>query len=76
MILTLMFIAVVVYEIKTGANIKKIGKRNKQFISFLLSPIRRRSTSNSFHELSMTSVSIGVIGELWGVTKRELVRNA
>ena len=37
-------------------------------------PIRRRSSANSFHELSLNSVSIDVIGEFWRTTKRELVR--
>ena len=37
-------------------------------------PIRRRSSVNSFHELSINFVSKGVIGEFWRVTKRELAR--
>ena len=32
-----------------------------------------KASANSFHELSMTSVSIDVIREFWRATKRELV---
>ena len=34
-----------------------------------LEPISRRTASNSFHELSMTSVSIDVIGDFAGQLK-------
>ena len=34
-------------------------------------PITRRSLANSFHKLSMNSVSIDVIGEFWREMKRE-----
>ena len=36
-------------------------------------PITSKASANSFHELSMTSVSIDVIGEFWRAKKRELV---
>ena len=49
----------------------------KQKIHIISSqPIRRRSSTNSFHDLSMNSVSIDVIGEFWWAMKRELVRIA
>ena len=49
----------------------------KQRIRIISSqPISRRSLANSFHDLSMNSVSIDVIGEFWRATKRELVRIA
>ena len=37
-------------------------------------PISKRLTSNSIHELSMTSVWIDVIGAFWRATKRKLYR--
>ena len=47
-------------------------KQTIHIISF--EPISRRSSANYFHELSMTSVSIGTIGEFLRATKRQLVR--
>ena len=49
-------------------------KQKIHIISFQL--IRRRSPANSFHDLSMNSVSMVVIGEFWRATKKELVRIA
>ena len=37
-----------------------------------LEPISKRPASNSFHEFSMTSVSIYVIGAFWRAMKRKL----
>ena len=50
-------------------------QRLKQLFPRIISfePISSTSSTNSFHELSMTSVSIDVIGEFWRATKRELV---
>ena len=46
----------------------------KQIIHIIsFEPITSKASANSFHELSMTSVSIDVIGEFWRATKRELV---
>ena len=46
----------------------------KQIIHIIsFGPITSKSSANSFHELSMTSVSIDLIGEFWRATKRELV---
>ena len=36
----------------------------------ILEPINKRPALNHFHELSMTSVSIDVIGAFWGAMKR------
>ena len=47
-------------------------KQRIHIISF--EPISRTSPANSFHELSVTSVSIDVISEFWRETKRELIR--
>ena len=47
------------------------SKQKIHIISF--QPISRRSSANSFHELSINSVSIDVIGEFWQATKREFV---
>ena len=47
-----------------------ITKQATHIISF--GPISKRPESNSFHELSMTSVSIDVIGLFWRATKRKL----
>ena len=59
------------------------GENAKCFLNFMPSkqvihiisfePITSKASANSFHELSMTSVSIDVIGEFWRATKRELV---
>ena len=46
-------------------------KQTIHIISF--EPITSKASANSIHELSVTSVSIDVIGEFWRATKRELV---
>ena len=54
--------------------ISRVFEFPKQKIHIISSqPIRRRSSANYFHELSMNSVSIDVIGEFWfwGAMKRE-----
>ena len=46
----------------------------KQIIHIIsFEPITSKASANSFHELSMTLVSIDMIGEFWRATKRELV---
>ena len=39
-----------------------------------LEPINKRPASNSFHEFSMTSLSINVIGAFWRAMKRKCTR--
>ena len=39
-----------------------------------LEPISKKPASNPFHEVSMTSVSIDVIGAFWQAVKRELYK--
>ena len=54
-----------------------MGSKWKQTILIISSqPISRRSSANSFHELSINFLSIDVIGEFWRATKRDLVRIA
>ena len=48
-----------------------LPKQSIHIISF--EPISRGSLANSFHEFSMTTVSIDMIKEFWRATKRELV---
>ena len=64
-----------------GISLVNIGEWNfpyltktKQIIHIIsFEPITSKASANSFYELSMTSVSIDVIGEFWRATKRELV---
>ena len=47
---------------------------SKQIIHIIsFEPITSKASANSFHEFSMTSVSIDVIGEFWRAMKRELI---
>ena len=46
-----------------------IFEKRIHIISF--EPNSKRPAKNSFHELSVTSVSVDVIGAFWQVTKRE-----
>ena len=47
---------------------------SKQIIHIIsFEPITSEASANSIHELSITSVSIDVIGEFWRATKKELV---
>ena len=57
--------------LNTGNIIAVIPKQIIHIISF--EPITIKSSENSFHELSMTSVSIDVIGEFWRAKKWGLV---
>ena len=54
-------------------SLTKIIKTTQRIHIISFEPISSRSSANSFHELSMNSVSIDVIGEFWWVTKRKLV---
>ena len=48
--------------------------KSKQIIHIIsFEPITSKASANSFNELSMTTVSIDVIGEFWRAMKRELV---
>ena len=59
---------------KSAKNVIWMKFLTKQIIHIIsFEPITSKASANSFHELSMTSVSIDVIGEFWRATKRELV---